>query len=85
MTPISVILIGVIIFNITNDRKPLVVVFDELQDILNLKDKKETLAILRSKIQFHTAIPYIFAGSIRNKMDEIFNHPSSAFFKRLFP
>lgn len=65
----------------SNKRKAIVVVFDEFQDILNLKDSKETLAILRSKIQFHTTIPYIFAGSIRNRMDEIFNNPDSAFYK----
>jgi hypothetical protein len=64
-----------------NKRKALVVVFDEFQDILNLKDSKEALALLRSKIQFHSKIPYIFAGSIRNKMDDIFNRPDSAFFK----
>ncbi|NIO80032.1 MAG: hypothetical protein GTN53_05705 [Candidatus Aminicenantes bacterium] len=57
------------------------VVFDEFQDILNLKDASTTLAVLRSKIQFHTDIPYIFAGSIRNRMDEIFNNPDSPFFK----
>jgi AAA+ ATPase superfamily predicted ATPase len=64
-----------------NKRKALVVVFDEFQDILNLKDYKEALALLRSKIQFHSKIPYIFAGSVRNKMDDIFNRPDSAFFK----
>lgn len=62
-------------------KKTIVVVLDEFQDILNLKDSKEALALLRSKIQFHSKIPYIFAGSIRNKMDDIFNHPDSAFFK----
>jgi len=62
-------------------RKKLVVVFDEFQDILNLPDASAALAILRSKVQFHTEIPYIFAGSVRNQMDEIFNHPESAFFK----
>lgn len=64
-----------------NRRKKLVVVFDEFQDILNLPEVLAALAILRSKIQFHTGIPYIFAGSVRNRMDEIFNHPESAFFK----
>ena len=64
-----------------NKKKALVVVFDEFQDILNLKDYKEALALLRSKIQFHIKISYIFAGSIRNKMDDIFNRPDSAFFK----
>jgi hypothetical protein len=59
----------------------LVVVFDEFQDVLNLADAGETLAVLRSKIQFHKAIPYIFTGSIRNQMAMIFADPKSAFFK----
>jgi hypothetical protein len=63
------------------EKKKLAVVFDEFQDILNLKDAPAALAVLRSKIQFHAGIPYIFAGSVRNKMDEIFNDPASAFFK----
>jgi len=62
-------------------RRPLVVVFDEFQDILNLPESAETLASLRSKIQFHAAIPYLFAGSIRNQMNDIFNDPRSAFYK----
>ncbi len=65
--------------------KPLVVVFDEFQDILNLKDAREVLALLRSKVQFQTDIAYVFAGSIRNKMDSIFNNPDSAFFKSAIP
>jgi hypothetical protein len=65
----------------SHKRTRLVVVFDEFQDILNLPDAMETLAILRSKIQFHKDIPYIFAGSVRNQMSEIFTHPESAFFK----
>jgi len=39
--------------------KPLVVVFDEFQDILNLKDSSEVLAQLRSKIQFQSDIPFL--------------------------
>lgn len=58
-----------------------VVFFDEFQDILSIPESKETIAILRSKIQYHDKIPYIFAGSIRNKMDEIFNSPDSPLFK----
>ncbi len=64
-----------------NNRKPVVVVFDEFQDILNLKEAAAVLAVLRSKIQFHTVIPYIYVGSVRNKMNEIFNFPDSAFYK----
>ncbi|NIM16475.1 MAG: hypothetical protein GTO45_31060 [Candidatus Aminicenantes bacterium] len=62
-------------------RKKLVVVFDEFQDILNVKEAPAALAILRSKIQFHTDIPYIFAESVRNRIDDIFNNPGSPFFK----
>lgn len=65
--------------------KPLVVVFDEFQDILKLKDASEILAQLRSKIQFLTEIPFIFTGSIRGRMDSIFNVPESAFFKSALP
>jgi hypothetical protein len=72
------------IFDLIRDsrkRTRLVVVFDEFQDVLNLPDFKEALAILRSKIQFHTSIPYVFAGSVRNRMHEIFDDPGSALFK----
>jgi hypothetical protein len=62
-------------------RKRLAVAFDEFQDILNLPDATEALAILRSKTQFQTEIPYIFSGSVRNQMGEIFTDPDSAFFK----
>jgi hypothetical protein len=62
-------------------RSPVVVVFDEFQDILNLSKHTETLAALRSKIQFHAKIPYLFAGSVRNRMSDIFTNPESAFFK----
>lgn len=65
----------------TGKKAPLVVVFDEFQDVLNCNDGLEALAMLRSKIQFHTKIAYIFAGSVRNDMDKIFNHPDSPFFK----
>lgn len=65
----------------SHKRAHLVVAFDEFQDILNLTDSKETLAVLRSKIQFHKDIPYIFAGSVRNQMNAIFTDPESAFFK----
>ncbi len=66
-------------------KKRLVVVFDEFQDILNTGDANEAIALLRSKIQFHRNIPYVFVGSIRHKMDEIFISPNSAFFKSAIP
>jgi hypothetical protein len=66
-------------------KKQFVVVFDEFQDILKINDAIEAIALLRSKIQFHSNIPYVFVGSIRHKMDEIFTSPNSAFFKSAIP
>ena len=70
-----------LIYSYQTKSRSIVVVFDEFQDILNLKDAREVLAILRSKVQFHSNIPYIFSGSIRNKMIEIFSDPDSPFYK----
>ncbi len=61
--------------------KGLVVVFDEFQDILNLKDSAQVLAVMRGRIQFQQKIVYVFAGSIRNEMNGIFTDPDSPFFK----
>jgi AAA+ ATPase superfamily predicted ATPase len=66
-------------------KKRIVVVLDEFQDILRLNDAREALSLMRGKIQFQKDIPYVFAGSIRNKMDEIFTHPDSPFFKSAIP
>jgi len=64
-----------------NTNKNLVVIFDEFQEILKIPDSKETLAILRSRIQHQENITYIYAGSVRNEMDKIFNDAESPFFK----
>lgn len=66
-------------------RKPTVVFIDEFQDILNLPDSDETLAQLRAEIQHHQDVPYLFAGSMRNRMMEIFTLPDSPFFKSALP
>ena len=68
-----------------NRKKPLVVFIDEFQDILNLPDANHTFALLRGKIQFHQKIPYLFAGSIRNAMWDIFTNPDNAFYKSALP
>ena len=61
--------------------KKTVVVFDEFQDILKCADSSTVLGIMRGKIQFHTEIPYVFSGSVRNAMNAIFTSPGSPFFK----
>lgn len=72
------------ILDVIGKMKKIVVVFDEFQDILKLKEKDEALAIMRGKIQQQTKICYCFAGSVRNSMDEIFTSHSSPFFKSAF-
>jgi len=61
--------------------RKIIVIFDEFQDILNIKDHESTVALLRSRIQFHSDMPYIFSGSVRKDMDRIFYDPDSPFFK----
>ena len=57
------------------------VVFDEFQDILDLKSGDQVLALMRSKIQFLGDIPFVFLGSSRKDMLQIFMSPKSPFFK----
>lgn len=65
----------------TNQRKKVIIIFDEFQKILKVKESKKILEILRSKIQNHSAVSYAFCGSIRNRMEDIFSKPSSGFYK----
>ena len=58
----------------------LCVVFDEFQDILGMSDGTRTLAVMRGKIQLDSSTPYIFLGSVRNKMTDIFWNPDSPFY-----
>lgn len=65
--------------------KPLVAFFDEFQGIFGLDNGMDVLASMRSEIQTHGQIPYIFAGSIRRKMYEIFMNPQHPFYKSALP
>jgi AAA+ ATPase superfamily predicted ATPase len=62
-----------------------IVAIDEFQDIRNLSDSNQVLAVMRSKIQFIQNIPFIFCGSMRSEMHMIFNDPASPFFKSALP
>jgi AAA+ ATPase superfamily predicted ATPase len=66
-------------------KKKILVFLDEFQDVYKLKEKDELLALLRSKIQYQKEVTYIYAGSIRNQMEEIFSNPDSPFFKSAIP
>lgn len=69
----------------TSSRKKTIVFIDEFQDILNLPDAGQILAMMRAEIQYHQTIPYLFAGSMRNRMLEIFTLHDSPFFKSALP
>ena len=49
-----------------------IVVFDEFQEIANLGSEKTIERNLRSKIQHHDHVAYVFMGSKRHLLDEIF-------------
>ena len=64
--------------------KPLTVFFDEFQDIvenLEERDARHLLGVLRGEIQRHAKVAYIFAGSARSSMLEIFTGERSHFYQ----
>ena len=58
-----------------------VVILDEFQDIRRLQSAEAVLGEIRGRIQLQSGIPYLFAGSIRHEMEQLFREPSSPFFK----
>jgi len=60
--------------------KRMVVVFDEFQEIAKL-DGEEIEKGLRSRIQMHKSVSYVFMGSQRHLMDRIFGDKNKALFR----
>jgi hypothetical protein len=65
--------------------KPLIVVFDEFQQVLAIPGGDQVLARMRSRIQMHATLPYVFSGSIREDMQKIFSDHKSPFYKSALP
>lgn len=64
--------------------RPVVVFLDEFQEIAeNLEDRvaRHLLGVLRSEIQRQSGVAYIFAGSARSSMLELFTAESSHFYQ----
>jgi len=61
------------------------VVIDEFQDILNLPDARAVQAVMRGRIQFIQNVPFVFCGSVRSRINLIFNDPDSPFYKAALP
>ena len=57
---------------INKSNKKAIVIFDEFQQIVNIKDKKID-AIIRKHIQSHKNISYIFSGSKKHLLTKLFS------------
>jgi len=63
------------------EKKKVIVVFDEFQEIANL-DGKGVERSIRSKIQHHSSkVAYVFTGSKKHMLDEIFSDKSRALYR----
>jgi len=60
--------------------KPMIVAFDEFQEI-GILDGVELEKLMRSKFQYHRNVSYLFMGSKRHLLQEIFSEESRAFYK----
>jgi hypothetical protein len=59
----------------------LVVALDEFQDVALLPDADALIGEIRGRIQRQSDVTYLFAGSIRHRLEGLFTHPGSPFFK----
>ena len=59
----------------------LCVVLDEFQDILDMEESESLVAQIRGRIQMMDKPCFLFLGSVRNRMYELFTSPGSPFFK----
>lgn len=66
-------------------KSPIVVVFDEFQSLMQLKESEAIIATLRGAIQLQPEVTYFYLGSMRNEMDDLFNNPNQPFFKSATP
>ena len=68
------------IFRLLGSWDRAVVVLDEFQDILGLPDEDAVVARLRGLVQQQEEVAFVFCGSQRSRMEEIFTSPASPFF-----
>jgi hypothetical protein len=63
---------------VSTSSKKIIVVIDEFQDILRLDDGLDK--VMRSVMQHHTLVNYVFLGSQESMMKEIFENKKSTFY-----
>ena len=59
----------------------LCVILDEFQDVLDIEDAETLVAQMRGRIQLMDGPCFLFLGSVRNRMYDLFTRPDSPFFK----
>ncbi len=64
--------------------KRVVVILDEFQEILSF-DGIQLLKLMRSRIQMHKHASYVFSGSKRHLLGQIFHEAEGAFYKSVRP
>lgn len=69
------------VFSLIAEWPEAVVVLDEFQDILSVPDHASVLAQLRGLVQKQPRASFIFCGSLRHRMEDIFTRDDSPFFK----
>ena len=72
------------VFDLIEDRSRrhrLAVLLDEFQDIRRIEGADALIGSIRDRIQRQRRIAFVFAGSIRHAMEQMFRDPGSPFFK----
>jgi uncharacterized protein len=72
-------------FNILCSLKNTYIFFDEFQDILKIKESNQIMSVMRSYVQKVDNMAFVFSGSIRNEMINIFSMEDAPFYKAAFP
>jgi uncharacterized protein len=68
--------------------RPLVIFFDEFQEVIEGLPERESqhlLGVLRAEIQRHPRIAYVFAGSARSTLLDLFTSERSHFYQTAIP
>ena len=68
------------VFSLIGTGEKTVVIFDEFQDIQKVPSEDSLLARLRGMIQHQEFTSFVFCGSVRSSMEDIFTNHDSPFF-----
>mgnify|MGYP006277661411 CR=1 FL=1 len=68
-----------------SDKNKLLVVFDEFQEVATYSDSEVFEKKLRSYIQWHENVSYLFAGSQKSLLVEMFTDVKRAFYRQAVP